>query len=32
MEREKYTSLAHGAQFVEVKVDPDSDDPRDACH
>jgi xanthine dehydrogenase YagR molybdenum-binding subunit len=22
-EREKYTSLAHGAQFVEVKVDPD---------
>jgi xanthine dehydrogenase YagR molybdenum-binding subunit len=22
-ERDKYTSLAHGAQFVEVKVDPD---------
>ncbi|WP_295550081.1 xanthine dehydrogenase family protein molybdopterin-binding subunit [uncultured Pseudacidovorax sp.] len=22
-ERQKYTSLAHGAQFVEVKVDPD---------
>ncbi|MBD9480196.1 xanthine dehydrogenase family protein molybdopterin-binding subunit [Pseudoxanthomonas sp. PXM02] len=22
-EREKYTSLAHGAQFVEVKVDPE---------
>jgi xanthine dehydrogenase YagR molybdenum-binding subunit len=22
-EREKYTTLAHGAQFVEVKVDPD---------
>jgi xanthine dehydrogenase YagR molybdenum-binding subunit len=22
-EREKYASLAHGAQFVEVKVDPD---------
>ena len=22
-ERKKYTSLAHGAQFVEVKVDPD---------
>ncbi len=22
-EREKYTSMAHGAQFVEVKVDPD---------
>ena len=22
-EREKFASLAHGAQFVEVKVDPD---------
>jgi xanthine dehydrogenase YagR molybdenum-binding subunit len=22
-EREKYTTLAHGAQFIEVKVDPD---------